>query len=80
MFILSIKTITTTVSLRGLATTLPTKDGLVLDPMGDEFSCEPGFRREEIHRDFEQFIQVWEKRNWLSCDLYFGKIRHSDDI
>lgn len=47
------------------------KDGVVLDPMGDEFlSTEIGTNRIEIHRDryvFDQILGNYEQ--WRVCDV-----------
>jgi len=34
------------------------KEGVVYDPMGDEYSNEPCFRREEIHRDNMEILKI----------------------
>lgn len=46
----------------------------ILDPMGDEYKSEPGFQRERIHGDFNDFMILWGKRKNLYCDMHIGEI------
>lgn len=41
------------------------KDGVIHDPMGDEYLNEPGFDRIEEHRDENEFRSILPRYDYL---------------